>query len=161
MFEGSADAGLLFVLAVTLHNIEEMIWLPGFPYPPPLTVPSPFVFRFAAVVITLVFWSVLAATALGFRLESVLAGFAAAMIVNAVVPHLALGIYVRRYHPGLATAWLLVVPAAASVLSAGGGMARFRDLPFALAAAAGFIGLALSLPVLMWLGKQAQRRRVS
>ena len=73
MFEGTAVAAVLFALAVTVHNIEEWIWLPSFPLPPSLKPASPFAFRFAVVAITPIFWVVPFGLALGFPLEPVLA----------------------------------------------------------------------------------------
>jgi hypothetical protein len=158
MFEDAPSAAILLALAVTLHNIEEWIWLPEFPGPPALRPPSPFAFRFAVAAVTLVFWTLAGGLAMGLPLEPVLAGFAAAMILNAIAPHLAASIWFRRYHPGTGTAWLLVVPAALKALSAVGWAERFNEPPFALGAAAGLIGLGASVPLLIWLGRQVELR---
>lgn len=154
-----STAALLLALAVTLHNIEEMVWLPGFPHPPALKldVPTP-AFRFAATVIAAIFWAAALALSAGWPVEAVIAGFALAMIVNALVPHLALTIALRRYHPGTATAWLAVVPAALAYLASIGGAGRVGEGAFLAGAAAGLVGLAAALPVLLALGGRITRR---
>jgi hypothetical protein len=161
MVGDAGGAALVFALAVTVHNLEEWIWLPGFQGPPALRPPSAFSLRFAVTVITLLFWAVPAGLALGIPLEPMLAGFAAAMIANAAVPHLAASIWFHRYHPGTATAWLLVVPAALNALIAVNLPERLREPSFALGAAAGLIGLAASVPLLIYLGRKVELRRES
>lgn len=147
----AAGAALLLALAVTAHNVEEMIWLPGFK--PGLVAVSARAFRFAASAIAVVFWVVAIAVPYVPRAEAIMAGFAAAMMFNAVVPHLALTAWLRRYHPGTATAWLAVVPAGLLMLASTGGAARLSDPDFLVSAVAGFAGLAISLPVLLLIGR--------
>ena len=148
-------AALLLALAVTLHNVEEMIWLPGFPHPTALKIDAgPVAFRFAAVGVAALVWAVALTLAAGWPAGSLMAGFALAMIVNAAVPHLALTVAMRRYHPGTATACLLVVPAATAVLVASGGFAAFAEPWFAAGAAVGFLGLAAGTVALLALGKR-------
>lgn len=156
MVEDTAGAALLFALAVTIHNVEEWIWLPGFPHPPALKPPSAFAFRFAVAAITLPFWALAAGLVLGFPVEPVLAGFAAAMIVNAAVPHLAASLWLRRYHPGTGTAWLLVVPAALNALATMDAAVRLGEPSFALGVLAGAMGLAVSVPLLLAIGRRVE-----
>lgn len=148
----AAGAAVLLALAVTAHNVEEMIWLPGFK-PGLAPMMSARAFRFAASAIALVFWVVAIAVPYVPRAEAIMAGFAVAMMVNAVVPHLALTAWLRRYHPGTATAWLAVVPAGLFMLASTGGAARLSDPDFLFGAVAGFAGLAISLPVLLLIGR--------
>lgn len=156
-----ATAAVILALAVTLHNIEEMIWLPGFRHPS-LPALTPFQFRFAAIAVAVLFWLLAAGLKAGMPLAPVLAGFAAAMIVNALVPHLALTLVLRRYHPGLATGLFAVVPAAFLALSSLGGAAEIPEGGgFAWRAGAAFVGLGLSLPLLLWLGARLERGRGS
>lgn len=154
-----AAAAILLALAVTAHNIEEMIWLPGFRLPPALglDISAP-AFRIAAVAIALIFWAGALALVAGWPVAAVLAGFAAAMIVNAFVPHLALTAALRRYHPGTATALLLVLPAAIACLAAVDAPARLGDPAFLAGAAAGLAGLAAALPLCLALGRRIARR---
>lgn len=156
----AAGAALLLALAVTAHNVEEMIWLPGFK-PGLMPTVSARAFRFAASVIAVVFWAFAIAVPYVPRAEAIMAGFAVAMMVNAVVPHLALTAWLRRYQPGTATAWLAVVPAGLFMLASSGGAARLSDRDFLLGAVAGFAGLAISLPVLLLIGKLVVDRKQS
>lgn len=156
MSPGPAEAALLLALAATLHNVEEMAWLPGFPHPPALRwdVP-PRAFRFAATVIALAFWAAALALVFGASaVEPVVAGFALAVIVNAFLPHLALTLALRRYHPGTASGLLLVVPAALLYLTAIDTAQRIGDPAFLAWAAAGTAGLAASVPLLLALGRR-------
>jgi hypothetical protein len=149
-----AVAALLLALAVTAHDIEEMVWLPGFRHPPALRLDVPAgAFRIAAVAIAVIFWAAALALVAGWPVGAVLAGFAAAMVVNALVPHLALTVALRRYHPGTATALLLVVPAAVALLAAVDAPARLAG------AAAGLAGLAAALPLCLALGRRIERHR--
>ena len=148
----AAGAALLLALAVTAHNIEEMIWLPGFKPGLAPTV-SAKAFRFAASAIALVFWASAIAVQYVPRAEAIMAGFAVAMMLNAVMPHLALTVWLRRYHPGTATAWLAVVPAGLFMLASSGGATRLGDPDFLFGAVLGFAGLAISLPVLLLIGR--------
>lgn len=156
----SSAAALLLALAVTAHNIEEMIWLPRFK-PGPAPKVSARAFRFAASAIALIFWVVAIAVPNVPRAEAIMAGFAVAMMFNAVVPHLALTAWLRRYSPGTATAWLAVVPAGLFMLASTGGAARFSDRDFLISAAAGFAGLAISLPVPLLVGRLLVARQQS
>jgi len=147
-----STAALLLALAVTVHNLEEMIWLPAFK---PRLAPkvSARAFRFAASAIAVVFWLVAIAVPYVPLAEAAMAGFAVAMMFNAVVPHLTLTAWLRRYHPGTATAWLIIVPAGLFMLASSGGAARLSDRDFLLGAVAGFAGLAISLPILLLVGR--------
>ncbi|MDP3897471.1 MAG: HXXEE domain-containing protein [Mesorhizobium sp.] len=154
-----ATAAVILAFAVTLHNIEEMIWLPGFRHPA-LPVLTPFQFRFAATAVAVLFWLLAAGLAAGVPLAPVLTGFAAAMIVNALVPHLALTLVLRRYHPGLATGLLAVVPAAFLALSSlGGAVAIAESGVLAWRAGAAFVALGFSVPLLLWSGSKLERWR--
>jgi len=148
----AAGAALLLALAVTAHNLEEMIWLPGFKPGLAPTI-SARAFRFAASAIAVVFWAFAIAVPYVPGAEAIMAGFAVAMMVNAVVPHLALTAWLRRYHPGTATAWLAVVPAGLFMIASVGGVARLSDPDFLISAVAGFAGLVISLPVLLLIGR--------
>ena len=155
---GSTFAATLLAAAVTIHNIEEMIWLPGFPATGFARMRmGAATFRVAATVIALAFWLVALGLALGVgRLLPVLAGLATAMAINAVVPHLAMTLALRRYYPGAATAWLLVVPAAWIAIASAGGFSAFRDPAFAGIALASIVALAASLPAFAWLGGRVE-----
>lgn len=106
---------LVFAAAVTLHNIEEAVWLPGWSKTVGrLQRPvDPFEFRFAVTVLTLL----ALVLAVGCRIEPIavfcrysVSGYALAMLLNVVFPHVAATIALRKYAPGLATALLLNLP---------------------------------------------------
>jgi hypothetical protein len=121
---------------------------------------GPVAFRFAAVAIALLFWLAALALLVGMPVAGILAGFSIAMIFNAVAPHLALTLAMRRYHPGTATAWLLVVPAAVTFIATTSGSGALTDRAFVVGAVAGLLGLAVCLPLLLTLGGVIERRLV-
>lgn len=107
----------LFPIAVTLHNAEEAIWMPGWAAkhledvvgrPPGATE-----IRTALVVLTV---AAFVATCLSVRRgpESVWAyltfGYIIAMLANVFVPHVPAAIVVRGYAPGVVTAVLINLP---------------------------------------------------
>ena len=104
----------VFTGAVLLHNAEEALFLPSWSrrvrrwYKPVGDAE----FCFAALVVSVAFVALtLAATSLtGAELQYIFAGYVVVMVANALVPHLVLTIALRKYMPGTATAWLLVVP---------------------------------------------------
>jgi len=113
---------ILFPLAITLHNLEEAIWLPGWSqharrFHSPVQTGE---FRFAVTVITLLAY-LSTFLALKFPETSIwnhfFHGFLGAMIVNTFVPHLASTIFLRRYSPGLASGLLLLTPISSIILN--------------------------------------------
>ena len=71
-------------------------------------------FRFAVLVLTLLAWVIVGWSALGSSFAGYLvSGYALAMLVNVVFPHLAATFAMRRYAPGTATAVLLNLPVTA------------------------------------------------
>ena len=113
----------LFPVVITLHNLEEAVWLPewanrtGFWRTPV----SPRTFRIAVAVLTAL---AVAVTWLSARSGAqtfwtyLLFGFVVATLANAVFPHLALSISRRSYMPGTATAVALNLPVASFLLAA-------------------------------------------
>lgn len=107
----------LFPIAVTLHNAEEAIWMPGWAANHLKNVvgrpPGATEIRAALVVLTVVAF---VATCLSVRRgpESVWAyltfGYIIAMLANVFVPHVPAAIVVRGYAPGVVTAVLINLP---------------------------------------------------
>ncbi len=105
----------LFCGAITLHNLEETIFLPAWsqsagPWHRPVNA---FEFRFAVIVLTLI------AYLLAFlcQVESVagfcrylISGYALAMMLNVFFPHLVATIVMKNYTPGLATGLIFNLP---------------------------------------------------
>lgn len=106
---------LFFCFAITLHNIEEALWLPKWSqqkskFHMPVT---PNEFHFAVIVITMLAYL----SAFGYYylpqsnfLKWIFIGFLGSMIFNAIFPHLAATIVMKKYAPGLITGLLLNIP---------------------------------------------------
>ena len=138
-------ASLAFCLAISAHNLEEAVWLPAWSERAGRLHARVGAreFRFAVIVLTALAWGVAVSAYLGGR-ESVgaylLAGYALAMLLNVVAPHLAATALMRSYAPGTATAVLLNLPACALLLRAalllgvrGGGQFLRGAVPVRLA----------------------------
>ena len=96
----------LFPIAITIHNLEEAIWLPGFVAAHRTELPwtvAPNEFRFALAVLTAAAWVV---TYLSRRTgrQSIWAyllfGYIVAMLVNVFVPHIPAAIVFRGLRQG-------------------------------------------------------------
>jgi len=106
----------LFPVAITIHNLEEPIWLPGFLVAHGKALPwtdAPGEFRFDLVVLTAAAWVV---TYLSWCTGSqsiwayLLYGYIVAMLVNVFVPHVPAAIVFRGYAPGVVTAVVVNFP---------------------------------------------------
>lgn len=111
----------LFPIAITIHNLEEAIWLPKWTlsagrWHPPV---APFVFRFAVAVLTLLAYLAALLAWLGGQ-NSVgaylVTGYALAMLLNVALPHLVATVATKRYVPGLATALVFNAPVTYALL---------------------------------------------
>lgn len=109
------DYVVFFCLAITLHNLEEALWLPQWsqldlPFQQPVTADE---FHFAVLMITALAYLV-SFLYLKFPKSNGIKwgfiGFLGSMIFNAVFPHLFITLLTNTYAPGLATALLLNVP---------------------------------------------------
>ncbi|UZJ40233.1 HXXEE domain-containing protein [Prosthecochloris sp. SCSIO W1101] len=109
---------LLFLVAITTHNIEEALFLPSWSNPVGIEVSSS-EFTFAVVFLT-----VLAYLSFYFSIRSgkkglwtyFFTGYALAMFLNVFFPHVLTSILVQEYAPGTGTAVLMVLPTASLVL---------------------------------------------
>jgi hypothetical protein len=106
---------LFFPLAITLHNIEEALWLPQWSkyagkYHPPVEARE---FHFALIIITALAYLATFLTLLfpdiAF-LKWIFYGVLGIMIINALFPHLVATIALKRYAPGLFTGIFLIIP---------------------------------------------------
>jgi hypothetical protein len=112
---GSAEfRSILWLLPVslTIHNVEEWIWLPGWSTEVGLfeSPVSPAAFRFALVVVTAAGWlvAILAAGAeKGSLRVYALVGAAAVLLLNVIFPHLLATVVLGTYAPGVASAVLV------------------------------------------------------
>ena len=148
----------LFPVVITLHNAEEAICLPGWAnrvgfWKSPI---SPGVFRFAALVFTVMAFAVtwLSAESGKQSVWTYLAfGSMAVALANVLIPHLALTVARRSYMPGTATAVALNLP----VLSLLAVMALRQGYVSGWKAAAYSIGVAgllvAAIPALFKIGR--------
>jgi hypothetical protein len=155
----------LFPAAVTLHNLEEAIWLPEWVAKHSGELPfviSPGAFRFAAAVLTVAAYVI---TYLSVRRgrESiwayVLFGYAAAVLVNVFVPHVPAALIFRSYVPGLATAVVLNLPVMSFILMNAikqGCVSGRKAVAFGIGVPVGISGI---IPVLFAVGKVVAERR--
>jgi hypothetical protein len=113
---------LLFLLAFTLHNLEESVWLPAWSKHAGrfhITVQRN-QFIFAAIIITVVvylvtFVSILFDNPNGFA-NYIYLGFAGMIGLNSIFPHLATTLLLKKYSPGLITGLLLNLPISCVVI---------------------------------------------
>jgi hypothetical protein len=154
--------GWLFAAALTLHNAEEALFLPGwsrkagrwhFPV-------GAFEFRFAVAVLTLLAYGLAflsAARGPGTIAAHVLAGYALAMLLNIVVPHTVATVALGRYAPGTATAWVFNLPVCTALLFVGirdGYIDSARLVWFGPACVA---ILLAGIPLLFFIGRKLAR----
>jgi hypothetical protein len=111
----------LFVLATASHNIEEALWLPAWSqrarrWRAPV---GAWEFRFAVLVLTAAAGvaALLAhAGGKGSIGAYLVSGYALAMLLNVVFPHVLATLVLREYAPGTLTALLLNLPVCALLL---------------------------------------------
>ena len=105
---------ILSPIFFTIHNIEEALWLTKWSqlHSPLKSKQTQKQFIFSVSVITLIGWSfyILFVFFPSQNTIYLFYAFLAAMIVNAIFPHLALSIRTKTYMPGLGTAILLLIP---------------------------------------------------
>ena len=154
----------LFALVVTLHMIEEVIWLPAWSqgagrWHEPVGRRE---FAFATAVMLLFLYTI---SYLASRIapESVsvylVCGLALVMLVNLVIPHLGATIAQRRYAPGLGTSLFLVVPAAGLLLWAAFAQQYISVPRFFVAGAGVLLATAVIWPALFRIGKRSSVAR--
>lgn len=151
--------GWLFTVGVLLHNAEEALYLPA--WLARMRVPRVRVgareFRFAAAIVSLLVVALAASSHLapdGGALAHLMAGFALAMVFNAVVPHVVASVATRTYMPGTATAVLLNLPLGLLYLHPAVAEHRIELRTFVWAGPLVAILLAASIPALFALGRR-------
>ena len=150
----------LFVAAVTLHNIEEAVWLPAWTKGAGVWHRAVGAREFRLAVVVLTALAVFAAWLAGRQGKLgpgayLLCGYALAMLLNVLVPHLLATFVTRRYVPGTATAVLLNLPVSAALLYRAleeGYVARDR---FMMVGPLVVAGIVASIPILFWIGRRA------
>ncbi len=153
---------LLFVAAVSLHNLEEAIYLPE--WSKSLQFRAVAIdageFRFAVVALTLVALVLAALSMAGDVLaDYALCGYALAMGLNVFMPHLAATVYLRRYAPGAATGLILILPTSFLLLDATLRRGRIDEKIFVWSGPLTVVAMAASIPLLWRLARFFSRRR--
>jgi hypothetical protein len=147
----------LFPAVVTLHNLEEAIWLPTWSQSPGrwFRPVAPEGFRIAAATLAtfayLLVWMTIRSGRQSLWAYATV-GYMVAMILNALAPHLALSIASRRYMPGLATGLLLNVPVLSFLVWLILKQDYVRGAKAGLACVVMPLLLLLSIPLLFRLG---------
>jgi hypothetical protein len=105
----------LFGVSVTLHNLEEALFLVRWSraHLKLWFTPDPKIYWVLTSLVSVVIWIPIVGICVwpqNERFHSALAGFALAMAVNALVPHLLVSVATHSYSPGTGTAMLLNLP---------------------------------------------------
>jgi hypothetical protein len=149
-----------FPIVITLHNAEEAIWFPDWTKRADRwrwrTPVAPGVFRFAVVVFTILAFAVtwLSARSGKQTVWTYLAfGYMVGVLANALIPHIALTLAMRRYMPGVATAVVLNLPVLSLLVVAAireGYVSGSKAVAYCIGVPA---VLLLSIPALFKLGR--------
>ena len=150
---------LFFPLAITLHNLEEALWLPRWSkearrFHPVVEQEA---FNFAVIVVTILAYlaTFVAIAAPSFRLgQMIFYGALGTMILNVFMPHLLATIILRKYAPGLLTGLLLLIPINSTILAQAimVGQLTWGELVVSTIVVAAI--LLSSLPLLFRLGRR-------
>jgi hypothetical protein len=149
-----------FAVAVTVHNLEEALFLPNWSrragrWHVPVGASE---FRFAVTVLTLLAYLCAALATAGSSVgDYLLCGYALAMALNALVPHLAATVALRQYAPGTATAVLLNLPIAVATLTEARSENRIAWPTFIWAGPLIVLAIVAAIPLLFALGRPRER----
>lgn len=149
----------LFVAFVLLHNAEEALWLLRWSESAGRwhRVVGATEFRFAVFALSLLLVA-FGVAALIFGQHSFAAylffGYTFAMAANALIPHLAASLVLRKYMPGTATGLLLVLPFGATLLHRAIQESWVQPAILIWVAPAVSLSLILAIPILFRLGRR-------
>lgn len=148
---------LLFILAISIHNIEEALWLPAW---------SKYAqrfhkhiekheFHFAVLIVTVM--ALLATSAfIVFPnvkiISEIYFGFLGAMMFNVIFPHLAATLYLRRYAPGLLSGVLLILPINGLILAQALNTGMINLYEIIVSTSVVGVMILLGLPLLFRMG---------
>ena len=152
----------LFPLAITIHNLEEAIWLPAWSesagkYHKPV---GKFEFRFAVFVLTvlayfLTFKSI--STGASSIYTYLFYAYNLSMWINVFLPHVAATILLKRYCPGLLTALLLNLPVTSLLLYNAIKMEQVSLGKFIIISVVFTGAILVSIPLLFRLGQKIEK----
>lgn len=154
-----AVASLFFIFAITLHNVEEALWLPQWSmhasrFQRPVGKDE---FRFAVIVITMLAYLATGLFILAPQvsvLKYVFFGFVGAMMINVIVIHLLSTVMLRKYSPGLITGIFLLLPFNGLILAIAINSNIITILEVVLSTIVMAIILVALIPVLFKLGNK-------
>ncbi|NNF99412.1 MAG: HXXEE domain-containing protein [Desulfobacteraceae bacterium] len=155
----------LFCIAITLHNLEEAIWLPGWSnvskrFHRPVDKVE---FRFAVAVLTLMAYVIAFFSMTGGKGgigAYLICGYALAMLLNVVFPHIPATLILRRYAPGTATAMLLNLPVSLMLLHKGIEEGFIEKGIFIYTGPLCVAGILLIIPGLFFIAKRWLKPRL-
>lgn len=106
---------VLFGVGIALHNLEEAVYLPGWfrSHVKLLFEPDQRIYWVLTSLVSVAIWIPIVGVCVApenTRFQTVLSGFALLMVINVVVPHLALSLIKHSYSPGTGTAILFNLP---------------------------------------------------
>ena len=149
----------LFAIAITIHNFEEAIWLPawskkaGF-FHHPVGI---FEFRFAVTVLTLLAYIMAYLSMTGGKGSIgayLVSGYALAMLLNVIFPHLLATLVMQRYAPGTATAIVLNLPITFMLLYQGLEANFINKSVFIYVGPLVVVGILFFIPGLFFMGRR-------
>jgi hypothetical protein len=156
----------LFAFVVAAHNLEEAIWLPAWSQTAgrwPQAVGNT-EFRFAVIILTLLAvistWLATVQGKASFGAYLV-AGYALAILLNVLVPHLAASLVSRSYMPGTATAVLLNLPVTIGLLTRAFREGYIQSHAFLVFGPMVVIGIVTSIKPLFWMGRIFTEKEMS
>jgi Na+(H+)/acetate symporter ActP len=114
---------ILFGIGVTLHNLEEGMYLVSWArsHWKLWFEPNPKIYWVSTSLVSVVIWIPIVGVCVSKespRFHAALTGFALAMAINAVLPHLAISLVKHSYSPGTGTGMLLNLPLGALLVHA-------------------------------------------
>ena len=112
---------ILFGIGVTLHNLEEAMFLVDWSRSQ-LRLwfePNPKIYWVLTSLVSVVIWIPVVGVCVSKEsasFQSALSGFALAMAINAVLPHLVISLVTHSYSPGVGTGMLFNLPLGALLI---------------------------------------------
>jgi len=146
----------IFVVVVAIHNFEEALFLPKWSQAAghwhlPVREHE---FRFAVTVLTLLAALLAFLAVRGYKIGIyLLCGYALAMALNVLLPHVAATVAMRRYAPGTATALLLNLPVCVSLLIVADQERLVSWRTFAWVGPLTIVGILGLIPILFRMGR--------
>ena len=155
---------IFFPLSLTLHNLEEVLWLPKWTEKNNLLKRSidPREFIFAILIITIfAYLSTFFAKVfdVNWFWKHIFYGYIGAMIMNIIFYHLLSTIILREYLPGLLTGVLIVVPINSSIIYQTFRNNNLRWLEFILSSNVVSAVLVFFLPILYKIGRKINNEK--